>query len=529
MDNLFIFMIMVGALLLTVSIRPTLKVCKKTNRLAWCLLLVLIIFFILGYWGILYYFVNNDISSFMTLSVSCILFGGGAFVYMIIQLSLKSIIEIERSADHQRFLADHDSLTNLPNRKKFFEVLNKKINYNEPFILLLIDLSNFKRINDSYGNTCGDSLLCIFSKTLNQNLLGITKLYRIGGDEFGILLNSVSQDKLTSCIQLINKAIERPFSIFEQTIRVKIKVGVSNYPADSIHINELFKQANLALHEAKKTHQQVVSYFSDLSVRADDLFNMSSKIKSALKNQEFELYLQPIFSSQFDEIHGAEALIRWPQSDGSFISPEVFIKIAEQTGDILNISKWVVLETIKHLKKLKSAGFAGSLHVNLSTRDLESQDFYEFMEPLINLDPTLSDSIIFEITEGAMMTNLDAARSMMYKLNDRGFEFSVDDFGTGFSSLSLLRELPISQIKIDQSFIKDMLTQIANYAIVESTLFLANRLNCKVVAEGIENKDLQETLTSMNCDYLQGYYFSKPINLEEFIKKYSNEDMYQII
>ena len=529
MDNLFIFIIMVGSFLLTVSIRPTLKVCKKTNRLAWCLLLVLIIFFIFGYWGILYYFVNNEISSFVRSSVSFILFGGGAFVYMIIQLSLKSIIEIECSADHQRFLADHDSLTNLPNRKKFFEVLNKKIEYNDPFTLFLIDLSNFKRINDSYGNTCGDSLLCVFSKTLNQYLLGSAKLYRIGGDEFGVLLNSISSDKHISCIQLINKAIEKPFSIFDQTIRVKIKVGTCTYPKDSMHTNELFKHANFALHEAKQTQQQVVNYFSDLSARADDLFNMSNKIKSALKNQEFELYLQPIFDSQQDEIHGAEVLIRWQQSDGSFISPEVFIKIAEQTGQILNITKWVVLETIKHLKLLKNAGFIGPLHVNLSTRDLESLDFYEFIEPLINLDPTLSDSIIFEITEGAMMTNLDAARSMMYKLNDRGFEFSVDDFGTGFSSLSLLRELPISQIKIDQSFIKDMLTQIANYAIVESTLFLANRLNCKVVAEGIENKDLQETLTSMNCDYLQGYYYSKPININEFIEKYSNEDMYKII
>ncbi|WP_253948830.1 bifunctional diguanylate cyclase/phosphodiesterase [Pseudoalteromonas sp. TB64] len=448
---------------------------------------------------------------------------------MVIKLSSKSIIEIECSANHQRHLAEHDSLTNLPNRKKFFEVLNKKIGHNDTFTLFLIDLSNFKRVNDSYGNTCGDALLCVLSKTLNLNLSGLARLYRIGGDEFAILLDSVSQDDYASCIQLTNKSIEKPFSIFDQTIRVKLKIGVSTYRKDTKHINELFKFANLALHEAKKTQQQVVHYFSDLSVRADDLFDMSSRIKNALKNEEFELYLQPIFDSQQDEIHGAEALIRWPQSDGSFISPEVFIKIAEQTGDILNISKWVVLETIKHLKLLKSAGFIGPLHVNLSTRDLESLDFYEFIEPLINLDPTLSDSIIFEITEGAMMTNLDAARSMMYKLNDRGFEFSVDDFGTGFSSLSLLRELPISQIKIDQSFIKDMLTQIANYAIVESTLFLANRLNCKVVAEGIENKDLQETLTSMNCDYLQGYYFSKPINLEEFIKKYSNEDMYQII
>ncbi|MBB1384803.1 bifunctional diguanylate cyclase/phosphodiesterase [Pseudoalteromonas sp. SG45-5] len=525
MDNLFIFMISVGVLLLAVSIKPALKICTKTNRFAWGLLLVFIVCFIFGYWWVLYYFVNNDVNEPIALSVSVILLGGGAFVYLVIRLSLKSILEIERSAEHQRFLAEHDSLTNLPNRKKFFKVVNKKIECNEPFILLLIDLSNFKRVNDAYGNSFGDSLLCLFSKVLSQYLSEFAKLYRIGGDEFAVVLNAVSQHAYINCIRLINDAIANPFSIHEQSIRVYLKIGVSDYPKDSMQTNELFKQADLALHEAKKTQQQVVNYFSDLSARADDLFNMSTKIKRALKNQEFELFLQPIFASKHDDMHGAEVLIRWPQNDGTFISPDIFIKTAEQTGQILAISKWVVLETIQHLKKLKKAGFKGSLHVNLSTRDLESLDFYEFIEPLINLDPTLSDFIMFEITEGAMMTNLDTARSMMYKLNAHGFEFSIDDFGTGFSSLSLLRELPISQIKIDQSFIKGMLSQSADHAIVESTLFLANRLNCKVVAEGIENEYLQEALTSMNCDYLQGYYYSKPIGIDDFIKKYFYEEV----
>ena len=191
---------------------------------------------------------------------------------------------------------------------------------------------------------------------------------------------------------------------------------------------------------------------------------------------------------------------------------------------ILNITQWVVIETIKNLQRLKSLGFTGTMHVNLSTRDLESESFVEFIEELLKEDPTLSNYIVFEITEGAMMTDLEAARAMMYKLNSRGFEFSVDDFGTGFSSLSLLRELPINQIKIDRSFINNMLTKIADYAIVESTLFLAHRLNCNVVAEGIETKELQEVLKSMNCEFLQGYYFSKPLPLERFIEKYLNKD-----
>lgn len=528
-DKPFIFMIVVGILLLTVSIKPTIQVCKKTNRFAWSLLLILIVLFIFGYCWVFYYFTFYDSEPFVTTSVSFILVGGGTFVYLVVRLSLKSILELERSAQHQQFLAEHDSLTNLPKRKKFFNVLNENIEYNQPFILFLIDLNNFKRVNDTYGNNFGDLLLCEFSKTLSQDLSEVAKLYRIGGDEFALLLNSATQDKYDLCIQLINKAIQEPFLIYEQTIRVKLRIGVSYYPKHSMQTNELFKQADLALHEAKKTQQQIVIYSKDLSIRADNLFDMSLLIKQALKNEEFELYLQPIFSSNLNEMHGAEALIRWPQSDGSFISPEVFIKTAEQMGLILNISKWVVLETINHLKLLKALGFMGAIHVNLSTRDLESQDFCELIEQLISVDSTLSDSIIFEITEGAMMTNIEAARTMMYKLNDRGFEFSVDDFGTGFSSLSLLRELPINQIKIDRSFIKDMLTQPADYAIVESTLFLASRLNCKVVAEGIENKALRDTLTSMKCDYLQGYYYSKPININDFIVKYLNEEIHGVV
>ncbi|MEL0647232.1 EAL domain-containing protein [Pseudoalteromonas agarivorans] len=529
MGNLFVYLITIGVVLLTLSILPTLQICKQTKRVSWVLLLVLIIGFIVGYWWILYYFVNNPSSDFVASSIALILCGGGAFVFLIIKLSLKSIIKIDEYAERQRFLAEHDHLTTLPNRKKFFQILNRQVKYKDPFTLLLIDLNNFKKINDLYGNKVGDILLNVFGKRMNQNLSGIAKLYRIGGDEFALIVETSPNDNFEACLNAINKSIKSPFVIYEHNLRIKLTIGASLYLQDSLQANELFTQANLAIHEAKNTQQPYVAYKKELGKRANDLRDMSSKIKRAINEQEFELYLQPIFEADSEDMHGAEVLIRWPQSDGSFISPELFIGIAEQSGLILGISKWVVLETINHLKQLKSAGFIGALHVNLSTKDLESPEFYEFIEALLADDPSLSDFIIFEITERAMMTNLQAAQTMMQKLNSRGFEFSVDDFGTGFSSLVLLRELPISQIKIDQSFIKDMLTQIADYAIVESTLFLATRLNCKVVAEGIENEDVQQALTTMNCDYLQGYYYSKPLRINEFMSKYLSEDRYRII
>ncbi|KTF10285.1 putative bifunctional diguanylate cyclase/phosphodiesterase [Pseudoalteromonas sp. 10-33] len=526
MDNLLI-VILLGILLLGFSIRPIVTICKKTKDMAWSLLLVLVTLFIFGYCWILHYFANNTLENLVVISISLILFGGGIFVFLIMRLSLKSILEIEKSENHQRFLAEHDHLTSLPNRKCFFNLLNAQVNNAQPFSLFLFDLSNFKRVNELYGNSFGDELLRKFSITLNLNLLSIAELHRVGGDEFALILDSTNEQDILGCFEVIRDSVEQPFFINEQKIWLKLKVGVSSFPQDALYTNELFKNADLALLEAKSTQHLFVHYFEELSERADDFLDMTTKIKNALSNHEFELYLQPIFCTRFDEMHGAEVLIRWPQKDGSFIAPEQFIKVAERTGMILNITQWVVIETVKNLRHLKLLGFTGTMHVNLSTRDLESESFVESIEKLLDEDPTLSDYIVFEITEGAMMTSLDAARTMMNKLNSRGFEFSVDDFGTGFSSLSLLRELPINQIKIDRSFINNMLTQIADYAIVESTLFLANRLNCNVVAEGIETKALQEALKSMNCEYLQGYYFSKPLPIDRFIEKYINNVGYK--
>ncbi|TMS81587.1 bifunctional diguanylate cyclase/phosphodiesterase [Pseudoalteromonas sp. S554] len=523
MESLLI-VILFGILLLGFSIQPIITICKKTKNMAWSLLLALVVLFIFGYCWILHYFANNTLDNLVLISISLILLGGGIFVFLIMRLSLKSILEIEKSENHQRFLAEHDSLTSLPNRKCFFNLLIQHINNEQPFSLFLFDLSNFKRVNELYGNSLGDELLCIFSKTLNLNLLNIGELHRIGGDEFALILDSANEQDIYDCIEVIKGSVEEPFFINAQKVWLKLKVGVSSYPQDAFYANELFKNADLALLEAKSTQQLFVNYFEGLSERADNFIDMTTKIKNALINHEFELYFQPIFCTRFDEIHGAEVLIRWPQQDGSFITPDQFIKVAERTGMILNITQWVVIETIKNLQRLKSLGFTGTMHVNLSTRDLESESFVQFIEELLKEDPTLSNYIVFEITEGAMMTDLEAARAMMYKLNRRGFEFSVDDFGTGFSSLSLLRELPINQIKVDRSFINNMLTKIADYAIVESTLFLAHRLNCNVVAEGIETKELQEALKSMNCEFLQGYYFSKPLPLERFIEKYLNKD-----
>jgi diguanylate cyclase (GGDEF)-like protein len=515
LEILFTVIIFVGILLLLASLPDTLKVCKKTASMAWCVLFNLIILFIVGYLGVTYYFLTSEASSSITYIVSGILLGGGGFVYLITRLSYRSILKIEQATEEQRHQAQHDSLTGLPNRNMFFNSLSNYISSGIPCSILFIDLNDFKQVNDSFGHHVGDEFLKATAQTLQEHLIQPSSLARIGGDEFAVIFLHQSQFSFKDCINKINKAIVNPIKVAHQSIYINLSVGISNYPQDSEDVSTLIKYADLAMYEAKKNKKLFVCYTPAIGKKVHEQMLLANKLKSAIDQMDFSLYYQPIVPSDSNKSLGFEALIRWQQEDGSFISPEVFIPVAEQIGLILLLTKWVVNQAIKDLDKFRANGFNGAIHINISAQDLQSSDFFNHIVDLHNSNPTMSDFITFEITESAMMTNIAKARETIVYLNKRGFYFSIDDFGTGFSSLSLLRELPIEQIKIDRSFITNMLTHSADFAIVESILFLANQLNCNVVAEGVENLNVEQLLVSLGCDYLQGYYYSKPVPLLE--------------
>lgn len=520
MIDFFIAMIVIGTLLLSASLMTTLRICRKSHNIAWYCLFYLIILFIVGYLGLLTYFIRIELDPFLVSIVSFILFGGGGFVYLVIKLSYSSILKIETTLKEQQHLAEHDVLTNLPNRKMFFKALSDTLNQATPCSVLFIDLNDFKQVNDSFGHHCGDQLLIATSQTLQLNLTSHACLFRIGGDEFAILSTYQHENGIDNCVNLITNAIKAPLQIDEQRINVNLSIGVSHYPQDSQQVYELVKYADLAMYEAKKTNKRLVFYTPALGKKAADILLMTSKIKKAIETNEFLLYYQPMICAKTAQQHGLEALIRWPQKDGDFLLPEHFIGIAERSSLILALTKWIVIKAVTDLKVLREDGFVGSLHINLSARDLKSHEFYDYVMDLYHQDPSISDVIIFEITESAMMTNIEGAREMILALNEKGFQFSIDDFGTGFSSLLLLRELPIKQIKIDRSFVANMLSQKADYAIVKSVIFLANQLGCNVVAEGVESTDIEKALIALNCDYLQGFHYSKPLPIEAFKKDY---------
>ncbi|MDX2370357.1 MAG: bifunctional diguanylate cyclase/phosphodiesterase [Colwellia sp.] len=518
--DLFIIIIIVGTLFLIASLRPTFNICRKEDNIAWCFLFCSIVLFIVGYLGIIYYFFSFEFDPLVVSIISCILFGGGIFVFLVIKLSYKSILKIESAVEVQRHLAEHDILTNLPNRKMFFKSLSLCVEKETPCSVFFIDLNNFKQINDSFGHHFGDQLLIATAQKLVEGLHSFSHLFRVGGDEFAIHCIHNDESDFNDCASLIEKLREVPLLIEQQRINMNLSAGVSHFPKDSQKVDQLVKHADIAMYDAKKNKKQLVYYTTELGEKHQETILMSNSITKAIEENEFQLYFQPIFSANNSELHGVESLIRWPQPDGSFISPDKFIPIAEQTNLILSLTKWVILEALKNLQKLKIAGFTGVLHINLSAQDLRSTEFYEYIMEFYREDPSIANDIVFEITESSMMTNINRVKEMITALNSKGFQFSVDDFGTGFSSLSLLRELPIQEIKIDCSFVNSMLTKKADFAIVKSIIFLANQLNCHVVAEGIEDGATEASLIQLNCDYLQGFYYSKPISLAAFEHEY---------
>jgi diguanylate cyclase (GGDEF)-like protein len=473
---------------------------------------------VLGYSLYLYHILLNQEDVIVHLLIAGILCGGGIFVFLVTKLSLRSYLKIENVALHAKHNALHDSLTGLPNRQNFLDQLFQNVSDGIPFTLLSIDLNNFKQVNDALGHYHGDQLLVAVVKEIEKKLINLCLLYRMGGDEFTVILEQSAGLDHEDIVQRIHQALDEPFLVKGHAIDASVSIGASNFPENSSSIDILLQQADVAMYASKAAKLPCVFYNEALNKGAAMQLDISSRLRTALATEQFELYYQPILGSDAERIHGAEVLIRWPQPDGSFIRPDVFIPIAEQSGLVGQITAWVIEKLLSDIEILDRQGFSGSLHINLSAKDLHTDALFILIKRLLaqyQFDP---NRLVFEITESAMMTDLDSAKSMMLKLANEGFTFSIDDFGTGFSSLSLLRELPVSQIKIDKSFVNDMDTGQTDHAIVKSAIYLAKNLGCTVVAEGVESQMVEQALLDMSCDYFQGFLYSQPMPLAQLVQ-----------
>ncbi len=417
------------------------------------------------------------------------------------------------------FLEYYDAITKLPNRKYFFNILENFIKNEQSFALVILDIKHFKEINESISFTAGDIILKSLAIELENLLKGKYKLLaRIGGDEFGIIIDGKTKEEVINIIKnLLEKIQQRPFKIEGQDIFISLNIGISFYPEDGNSAEELIAASEAALKEAKKIGKNICEVYNPLLKKEYlEQIELENDLRNGILNGEFRLFYQPIYSLREEKIIGAEALLRWFSPKRGYVPPLYFIHILEESGLIYDVGGFIIETAVKQLKQWEKYGIY--ISINISPYQLKTGNLHYLVEHHIdknNVDPS---KLVLELTETVIMENLEQAQKELGRLKDIGINVAIDDFGTGYSSLSYLKSLPFTSLKIDRSFIKDIPEDESSIKISKAIINLAHSLDKEVIAEGIETENQKNLLKSLDCDYAQGYLFSKPIPAEEFEK-----------
>ena len=446
--------------------------------------------------------------------------------YVAVLTSLKEIIESQEKAD---FFAYHDSLTKLPNRVKLEENLDYAINFASRnklnLFVLFIDLDRFKNINDTLGHDIGDQLLINISDRIKKVLRETDTLARMGGDEFLVILDSsISKKSAGYVCKKILKIIKEPMIIENNTLNTSASVGVAMYPDDGKNITTLIKNADTAMYHAKKLGKDNYQYYDkQLSLEVHEQLLIEQALKDSIVNGEMFLNYQPQYDLKNKKTIAFEALVRWVHPEIGFISPDKFIAIAEDTGDIINIGKFVFDSACRDFVKFKKINKdLRYIAINISSVQFKDKNFVDDVLTIINKYGLLSSEVELEITERYIMEFSENNMNTINTLRDLGFRFSIDDFGTGYSSLSYLTKLPIDVIKVDKAFVDGTPINNNNAQISKAIIALSKSLGYKVIAEGIEYIEQEEYLKTLDCNLGQGYFFSKPLtytDIVDFLKK----------
>jgi diguanylate cyclase (GGDEF)-like protein/PAS domain S-box-containing protein len=431
------------------------------------------------------------------------------------------ITEHKRNIERLTRLALYDTLTNVPNRhlleKRLESIIRMSKKHNQSFALLFLDLDRFKNINDTLGHHVGDMLL----KETAQRLKGLLRkqdtIARFGGDEFVIILPNLKH--VREAVYMAEKIVEslkRPFCFNHQEMYISTSIGISVYPFDGTDKETLIRMADRAMYQAKKNgRNQYALYHDGMHSDGKQLFQLETALRKALDRGEFELYYQPQLDIKTKQIRAVEALIRWNHPEKGFISPGMFIPLAEESGLITPISDWIMMQACEHLKQLQLRFPNVKMSINISPIYFQQIDFLEKLQKTVesvNVNPRL---IELELTESAVMPHAEQSVERLTMLKTMGISIVIDDFGTGFSSLSYLHRFPIDILKIDRSFTKQLSQYQEDSAIVKAIIMMAHSLQIRVVAEGVETKKQYQILEKQCCDFVQGYYVSNPLPISE--------------
>lgn len=417
-------------------------------------------------------------------------------------------------------IAMHDALTSLPNRTLLMDRLNQSISNAQrrkrSLALLMLDLDRFKEINDTLGHLTGDALLQQVGARLRNVLRDSDTVARLGGDEFAVLLPNVSDTNALRIAAAIHERLEKVYEVYEHSLYVGVSIGVAVFPHHGETSESLLQHADVAMYMAKRSNSGIMLYDVERDEHSVTHLSVLSDLRSAAENDEFILQYQPKLAMRESTVDGAEALLRWKHPKHGLIMPDSFINVAEQTGLIKRLSNWVLDTAIRDCQHLHQKGHKINISVNLSVWDIQDPNIGLNITQKLEKWGLPAKYLTLEITERVMMAEPERARLVLSELDNMGVQVVIDDFGTGFSSLVYLKQLPVSMLKVDKSFVIDMMRDESDAAIVHSIIELAHNLGLQTVAEGVENDQAWSWLRTWDCDYAQGYYISHPLALADF-------------
>lgn len=420
-------------------------------------------------------------------------------------------------------LSLHDHITQLPNRNLFQDRLQQVIttaqSKSQMLSVLLLDMNNFKAINNTMGHLTGDVMLREISNRLSNIVQNSNEhfLARMGGDVFLLFTTDTTEDKTLEFANLLNQAILKPFFIENRSFELTANIGYVFYPTHGHDGDTLIKNADIAMYAAKSSNQNIIQYYPSLNDGNLKRLELSSHFRQATEDDEFVLYYQPQMEFSSNKIIGAEALIRWIHPEFGLIPPDEFIELAEKSGHIYMITEWVVRNSLIQLAEWHENGHNIELSINISANDIQNPELASLLETEMIKNKIEPSWIKLEITENSLMLYSSQTASALTRITELGIAISIDDFGTGYASLQYLTKMPVTQIKIDKSFVMQMLSNDQDAVIVRSTIDLAHNLGLKITAEGIEDEETLSILEVLSCDYAQGFYLAKPMNNTAFI------------
>ena len=481
----------------------TIMLAQKTNMALWVLDGIPFVF---GFWG--------------QYSSSMIAYQAGAMVFDQTQELRSRADNLEKQTN---YVSTHDPVTDLPNRALFYDRVERAIfaadAQNKLLSILLIEIENFKDVYDTLGRNSSDLVL----KQVSTRLLGVSlerdSVAKIDGNVFSILLTDF--ENLTTVEQLarhIQKAMESPFIVERLKVAVHSNVGIVHFPEHGEDVDTLVQKAGVALQMAHTSNNGYAIYESSFDNHSPQRLTLMSELRHAIERDGLELFYQAKVAIQTGELCGAEALIRWNHPTHGFISPDQFIPMAERTRMIKELTLWVLKRAFRDCAEWRKQGLEIKISVNLSAKDLHNPELPDLIAGAAASAAIKPEWIMLEITEGSVMHDPESALEIIERLHRMGYQFSIDDFGTGYSSLAYLKKMPLTEIKVDRSFVMDIMNSENDAVIVKAIVNLAHNLGFQVTAEGVESKAIMDKLKGYGCDVAQGYYLNRPFSVTDFNK-----------